>query len=783
MAERVSTLTLQLIDDISKPARSVEQAMADAEAKIKAAASAMGEDAGATDRLVGSLAKLEASKADIEAVSRAWKDYAASQNLARDAGDWTSAEATAVRGWETSTIASVRAVIRERDKETDRMRKAFSDQKEAMTKAAAEQKAIREKWFSGAATGVGGMVVAGGLIRSTEDIIKAAADLTQERLNIKELSRKDASEPPFAEQLSADTAAKYPNLTQAEVLRIYTDLRNNAVQRNGMVDKDKMKNLLSETAKAKTAALALGIDFTPQDAQNLLKSVEAAGMANDPNAVRKMFDAYLRLKQVSGNAIDTEKVLTSVQNAKSVNFTAGDEQFFWQNLVRATEGNAARLGNEEAQTLLSIAGGHVTKGTARWLEQMGLISGYTGTGGPAAVISGLKGKDLLQVDQMAWANGPLLDALKAHGVLDEEKVQARMALVKKESPDLDDRTLRERAEHGLIAGALQDAGWRATVADNLAHLIGNELLIQRDIAAGKNARGSEAAQDIAQSPAGAWAEFTQSVANFAAVLGAPSMKPALAALDALAHEISSLVATLATFQAQHPAAAKATSIGAIGATAVGGGALGLAAFGGLAGGLGLKSLGGALTASAATLAKALVRTSVASAAALAAEEVLELADPQGNLWGLTSPIDKWVKGHLGFDPSGGGTGASAAPYIPTRPGGRTTGPADKSEWETEGRAKWQSEGKVSVDTSSLTAATNEAHEAAAAVAALNVTATPQVNSVSLSDTLQVALRLRDVLQDINGAALRAAASIPTTSVTGLHPTLRSNFTASGVHGE
>ena len=45
-------------------------------------------------------------------------------------------------------------------------------------------------------------------------------------------------------------------------------------------------------AQAQTAALALGTEITPEDAQNLLKAVEGSGRAGDPTAVGKMFDAY-----------------------------------------------------------------------------------------------------------------------------------------------------------------------------------------------------------------------------------------------------------------------------------------------------------------------------------------------------------------------------------------------------------------------------------------------------------------------------------------------------------
>ena len=57
-----------------------------------------------------------------------------------------------------------------------------------------------------------------------------------------------------------------------------------------------------------------------------------------------------------------------------------------------TEGNASRLGNETAQTLQTLVGGHATKQTAKWLVDMGLATGLTPQGGGTATINGLAGR-------------------------------------------------------------------------------------------------------------------------------------------------------------------------------------------------------------------------------------------------------------------------------------------------------------------------------------------------------------------------------------------------------
>ena len=108
--------------------------------------------------------------------------------------------------------------------------------------------------------------------------------------------------------------------------------------------------------------------------QNLLKGVEGSGRANDPKAVEKITDAYLRVKQVFGTAIASSMVRDYVANAKSSNFSIGDDQFYRANSVRMSEGNSSRLGNEVNQTLATMVGGHMTKATGQWMVHHGLAT-------------------------------------------------------------------------------------------------------------------------------------------------------------------------------------------------------------------------------------------------------------------------------------------------------------------------------------------------------------------------------------------------------------------------
>jgi hypothetical protein len=118
---RSASLTVTMVDELSRPARAIEAALRDSEARVKELSAAMSE-AGGSDRLVQSLNKLGASKADVEAVARSFQDYTRAAGLAGDASSWTKEAAAGVRAWEASTINSVKAVIRERRAESDAMR-------------------------------------------------------------------------------------------------------------------------------------------------------------------------------------------------------------------------------------------------------------------------------------------------------------------------------------------------------------------------------------------------------------------------------------------------------------------------------------------------------------------------------------------------------------------------------------------------------------------------------------------------------------------------------------
>lgn len=106
------------------------------------------------------------------------------------------------------------------------------------------------------------------------------------------------------------------------------------------------------------------------------------------------------------------------------------------------------------------------------------------------------------------------------------------------------------------------------------------------------------------------------------------------------------------------------------------GVAGAGIFGGGTAAAGGAAAGGAAAAAGKGWFSRLLRGAGAVGIGLAAKEVLELIDPQGNLWGLTSGIDAWAEKHLGFNPSKIGGGGDQGPTLSKA----EAAAADIAEW-------------------------------------------------------------------------------------------------------
>lgn len=603
-------------------------------------------------------------------------------------------------------------------------------------------------------------------LTGAKDVIKASANLAEQQAKLQSLAKSDQSEVPFAQGLAADVARKYPNISTADALEMYNEIRAQSAGAGGVIDRDKATRNLGIAAATKTGMLNLGQDFTAADAQNLQRAVEGSGRALDPTAFGKLTDAFVRAKQVYGSAITSEAVQTFVANAKASNFSLGDNAFYRELFARLAEGNAARFGNETSQTLQTLVGGHALKQTAQWLVDHGLADGFTAMGGGAARINGLKGSDLLQTDQGAWANQYLFPSLK--DALSADRVKAREDMLRadarKADPNavIDEKSLTERAINALAAAEVMKMGVRGTVADNLTHWIANMELIKRDSAQMDRVAGrDENAAAVGRSPAAAMAEFTGAVTSFASVVGGPLMAPAAKILDALAHSLGGLGESLAAWQKSNPTEALATSAAAVTAAAAGGGAAILGGVGGAAKAVGLDSVGGALGGGASMLGK-LAMVGAEFSAILGIIEMATNYKPSTdelkalNKWSLPGLLQQW-------NPFG-------SSHEITRP---VSHPGRDVHSPSIGPYSYS---PAVVDTSSLDAAKSKADGVAAAVQAIPQTA--RINVEVDTGVFDAAMaKIRSGLASIH--ALGSGGGMSPS----LGSTMRGNFSSSAINGE
>lgn len=242
------------------------------------------------------------------------------------------------------------------------------------------------------------------------------------------------------------------------------------------------------------------------------------------------------------------------------------------------------------------------------------------------------------------------------------------------------RALRER---GATMSGIRDIFDQRQGARLITLLAGN--LDERYAEISKNAPGStdKMAKTMMQGVVGDWAAFVASIENlFLAIAESGVLKTATEMIKATTNGLKSLAESnpkmleFATYALLIAAALGPIAIvggGVIsfflslvsllalaarfgkGALAVTGAALGATGATAGAAGAGTAAAGAAAGAGAAAKGGSffgrLLRGAGIIGAAVTAKEVLDLIDPKGNLWGLTSGIDAWMESKTGINPS------------------------------------------------------------------------------------------------------------------------------------
>jgi hypothetical protein len=432
VANKISSLTLQLIDDVSKPARSVEKALADAGAKIKSTAAAMGEDSNATDRLRGALGKLSLSKTDIEAVSRAWQDYTKVQGLAADSSEWTKAQIGDVRQWETQTISSVRAVIRERDAETRAMRNAAIEQANILRKQGEEQATVlreqarkqaeaatqRRELTKGVAGGLGGGLLSAFVGGATLEGIREAAGLG---MTLDQRLVQLSSSGATAQQI-ADSRAKYREFTKTHPGVLEADWIKSRTEAQTIAP-DAPDEMTELGARFQTAMRAAGRPLGEDDFQNVMRMMDEL-KNNTPEQRRNFLDQMAKIQQKYHGTVPLGTLLSAVQNLRSAKFSLSDD-FIGKYFPTLVQSMGEQGGTAIMTAFSNYVGGHMTHSELKNLAADGFVNNsdlmrlkngeIKGTRPGAKLFE----EDLLESNPFKWANDFHDEFMKRKGATEE----------------------------------------------------------------------------------------------------------------------------------------------------------------------------------------------------------------------------------------------------------------------------------------------------------------------------------------------------------------------------
>ena len=465
MANMQSTLTIGLVDNVSKPARTVAQALKDAERAAEQVAKGL-QGTGATDRFSASLSKLKASGNDIETVAAAWRDYSKSAGLAASSADWTKAQATGVRQWETQTISALRAVKSEQiafnrsisgagGRGVSPMMAAMSQNAMAGSQltagmstagaiAAAEAVAIAEArsaktrgsanarpgrgfkeggWSAGAvmggawAGGMGTMAAGYGAYEIAKHAVRAGAAYQHEQIALKNAGRS-LSEMREIEERAREIATAVPTSSLIENLKTINETTgafgdlHHALENLGFVAK--AASILKNAAGDKIAydAGEIGNKFT--------RFFELRGTAGDTKTFQREAGEMVRPMVFTRGNFNPDEMLNFAQQAKS-SLQNYSERF----MSKIMPSLVTEIGGERAGTAAN-AFNNVLLGKARdkiqaaaWIKY-GLLNekdAITQKGTPVSWRAGaIKGTNQALTDPLEWMERVQLPAMEAKGV-------------------------------------------------------------------------------------------------------------------------------------------------------------------------------------------------------------------------------------------------------------------------------------------------------------------------------------------------------------------------------
>jgi len=423
-----STLTMSLIDNVSKPAKTVAQALEQAEKAARDVAKGMA-GTGATDKFVRSLSGLKLAGKDIETVAKAWKDYAKSANLAADASLWTKQQRAGVSAWERQTVSALKNVQSQQAAFVRSINSAAGGGggKGGRVKGFMSEQA--RDFASGMMMGSIPMMAGMKAYEGGRELIKEGMAYQHEKIALQNAGRT-ISELNEMEEAAKRAAKAVPTSSVKENLAIL----NETTGAFGSTE-HALENLefMARTASVLKAAVGDKISDNPGELGNkFARFMEMRGVAQNVNRVHEEGDALTRAMIFSRGNFNPAEMVNFAQQAKS-SLQNYNKEFLTEKLPSViTEFGGERAGTMANSFMNTLMGRVRDKNqTAAWIKA-GLIDPNMVIGGKGAPISwkggAVKGTDLAMSDPTEWARQYLIPSLQKQGINTEDNVAVTKAL-------------------------------------------------------------------------------------------------------------------------------------------------------------------------------------------------------------------------------------------------------------------------------------------------------------------------------------------------------------------
>lgn len=406
-----SSLKIQLIDDVSKPARSVAQALKDAEREAQNVAKAMA-GTGASNKLVADLSRMKLAAKDVEQVASAWRDYSRAQKLAADSSLWTKEQASGVRSWERQQLSAIRAVKREQQA-------FYKAQAAAMASGGGGSRLGR--LAAGAKDMAGGMLMGGaplvagyGVYQAGKQAMKSGASYQHAVTALQNIGLT-GDEMKEAVKTAQEVSRAAPGTSVTEALEQIRETIGAFGSLEHAVEHAKTLAQINSVLKASGRE---GVT-TEGNAQNFVRYFEERGIAGNAERFQKEAKEQARAMAFFGEKYNPHEMFNFAQQAKST-LTSYNERFATKivpSLVTMSGGE--KTGTAAAMFDRTIMGRAQDKQQAAEWTRLGLLdpkqviakAGHPVSWKPGAVKNY---KDAMH-DPFAWAENTLIPAMQKGG--------------------------------------------------------------------------------------------------------------------------------------------------------------------------------------------------------------------------------------------------------------------------------------------------------------------------------------------------------------------------------